>query len=254
MRTEVKRTNIFLWDEGRKMNDSPAFGAFGAAGLNNDSSSNATGFGGFGANVNNNNFGPGGQGGRGNTFGDGGGNGNSKICRYFQQGRCTYGDQCRFEHPGSGAPKTAANPFQTQNGLSHNRNGFGNSKPGGINGNRTDVCKQWLKDSCRFGPERCKFFHPARDQELMLKDLAEIPQWPLTCYGREKQPTVITGDVSPEELRVNCYATALSGGTKEQIVEFETVAVQMQKQKLQAAVEECLRIEKEMKAKYSMAT
>ncbi|KAJ8907975.1 hypothetical protein NDN08_008077 [Rhodosorus marinus] len=127
-------------------------------------------------------------------------------------------------------------------GNDNNRNGFGfgsTSVGNNSGGKQKSVCRHWLKGQCKFGPENCKYEHPAAQEELILEDLMNgIPQWPLSGYGRKNQASVVVGDVSPEELRVSGYAAAFSGATKDAIVESEAQAVQAQKQKFITVVDE----------------
>jgi len=72
-----------------------------------------------------------------NTGGGGGGIGSrTSPCKHFQQGRCTYGDQCGFSHDPDvvGAASPAA-PSQS-----------------------TVVCRHWLQGRCTFG-DACSFKH-----------------------------------------------------------------------------------------------
>ena len=40
----------------------------------------------------------------------------------------------------------------------------------------------------------------------MQQDFAASPEWPFSCYGHSGgEPCIITGDLSPEELRFEAY-------------------------------------------------
>eukprot|EP00189_Rhodosorus_marinus_P011255 CAMPEP_0184740128 /NCGR_PEP_ID=MMETSP0315-20130426/3113_1 /TAXON_ID=101924 /ORGANISM="Rhodosorus marinus, Strain UTEX LB 2760" /LENGTH=254 /DNA_ID=CAMNT_0027209577 /DNA_START=547 /DNA_END=1311 /DNA_ORIENTATION=- len=185
---------------------------------------------------------------------------NSKVCKFWLKGTCNYGANCKFEHPPGASPggQNMSNPQNNAgrgssnntfgagggtgfgNDNSKNGFGFGNNNAGNNSGGKQkSVCRHWLKGQCKFGPENCKYDHPAAQEELILEDLMNgIPQWPLSGYGRKNQASVVIGDISPEELRISGYIAAFSGASKDAIVESEAQAVQAQKQKFMTLVDE----------------
>ncbi|KAH0051329.1 hypothetical protein KCU96_g23404, partial [Aureobasidium melanogenum] len=56
----------------------------------------------------------------GNT--QGGGGGGSRVCSFYQQGRCKFGDNCKFDHPGANKSQDSGNRFQA---LGNQGNNFG---------------------------------------------------------------------------------------------------------------------------------
>jgi nucleoporin NUP42 len=105
------------------------------------------------------------------------------ICKYFLQGSCKFGDQCRFEHiDANGHDRSAgmSDPFAPSpangQGKRHSNRGGGGGGGGGK----------------RPGPTRDK------------------PQWPLTSVGSHPVASgnLVTGDMSQEELRVLAYQQA----------------------------------------------
>lgn len=75
----------------------------------------------------------------------------TSLCRHWMEGRCNYGDQCRFSHDGPGG----SNPLNMMTG------GPGPGvDAGGKGGMRSlSYCKQFLQNgSCVFG-EQCRFSH-----------------------------------------------------------------------------------------------
>jgi len=60
------------------------------------------------------------------------------ICVYYAQGRCTFGDACKYAHVFSGATSNKSEEY----------NGNGSS----------DVCKFYMAGNCKFG-KSCRFSH-----------------------------------------------------------------------------------------------
>jgi nucleoporin NUP42 len=105
------------------------------------------------------------------------------VCKYFQQGSCRFGDQCRFEHidangrnVGSGG---SSDPFAPSPSLKRGSSRGGGGGAGGTSAKRPT---------------------PIRDK----------PQWPLTCVASHPVAAgnAIMGDMSQEELRVLAYQQA----------------------------------------------
>ncbi|OAP58490.1 hypothetical protein AYL99_07580 [Fonsecaea erecta] len=122
------------------------------------------------------------------------------VCKYFLQGNCKFGANCRNEHPGGG--------FANQNrfgALSGNR--FGGSG-GGSNARR---------DAWQF------------NQDEIPNDLAAgkgRPKWILSAYGPGRNSPaslLLENEFSPEEVRVRFYEFASQG--KENEADQEAIAL-----------------------------
>ncbi|PSK53899.1 hypothetical protein B9Z65_7705 [Elsinoe australis] len=123
-------------------------------------------------------------------FGRGGGRGggNGKVCEFFKQGRCRYGNDCKFEHPGA----QSDNRFSA---LSNQGGGRGRANDG------RDA------QSLPYG----------LNKDIIVTDLKnERPIWPLSAYGPGKDaPRQLFGgfpiEQSPEEMRVLYYLAQANG-------------------------------------------
>ncbi|CAE7431123.1 HUA1 [Symbiodinium natans] len=70
----------------------------------------------------------------------------SRVCRHFLAGKCTYGDQCTFLHPGSPVIKEAVTPpWKSPQGLL-------------APGQPRQICRHFLAGRCNYGSS-CSFSH-----------------------------------------------------------------------------------------------
>ena len=128
------------------------------------------------------------------------------ICRYWQQGTCTFGSSCRFEHSGPGGRNTGGNIFS------------GSSGAGGGAGNQQDITNTLVTTV-------------KQDVEASQKG----KQWLFSCYSPAKDCISIPGmdDISPEEMRVESY-TAKTNGTQTQYQQKYQELIQTYNRKRQA--------------------
>ncbi|KAK5113512.1 hypothetical protein LTR62_003381 [Meristemomyces frigidus] len=125
------------------------------------------------------------------------------ICRFWQQGNCKFGDNCKNEHPGA---RSEANRYAPLS------NGYGNNgaRPRGGGGDRY-----------RPGQTADQKLPYNLDKEAITSDLTaggakgERPEWPLSVYapGRDAPRQLLEGAVeqSPEEMRLLCYEAKAKG-------------------------------------------
>ncbi|MDI1485217.1 MAG: hypothetical protein OHK93_000354 [Ramalina farinacea] len=125
------------------------------------------------------------------------------VCRFFQQGNCKFGDQCRFDHPGSRTTNASSrNPFAPLQNPSP-------SRPRSNVGRGRDVSILPYK----------------LDKELIQRDLSqeERPRWILSAYGPgQGAPKQLFGGIreqSFEEMRLKHYTLALQGQQQQAVQE-----------------------------------
>lgn len=108
------------------------------------------------------------------------------VCKYFIQGRCQYGDSCRYSHPGVRGGSGGG--------------GYGDSagRQGGYSsGNdKSKVCHHYLRGTCAFG-DRCKFAHVSQQStgptyaRYGQQHVSQQSTGPIYAqYGRQQQPRV----------------------------------------------------------------
>jgi hypothetical protein len=115
-------------------------------------------------------------------------NGGNKVCKYWLQGSCRFGRDCKFLHPKDN--QLSANTIQQPGGFASSKNTFATLAQQN-NSHKHAASTQPTKEQIRTS---------------IIQDLQTLPIWPFTCYSYDKNtPLLITGDVSPEELRYIAY-------------------------------------------------
>lgn len=127
------------------------------------------------------------------------------LCRFYQAGRCKYGNNCRFEHiDPPGGPR-----------------GGGGGGGGGA-----------------FDRDHDPFNTPTKaGRSTGQRATDDTPEWPLSALAIKDHPeqgNVVEGDVSPEELRLQAYQMAPRGISPE-VSNRENQVVSEHQAKLNAA-------------------
>ncbi|THW91887.1 hypothetical protein D6D15_03575 [Aureobasidium pullulans] len=157
--------------------------------------------------------------------GQGGGGGGARVCSFYQQGRCKFGDNCKFEHPGANKPQDTGNRFQA---LGNNSFGQGNR-----NNQRPPA------------PGRGEQYNSqnsyAVTKEGIEGDLRnERPKWPFSAYGPGRDaPLQLFGgfplEQSPEEMRV-LYYQAIASGNPQPAIQGEQELITQTNQQIERAL------------------
>ncbi|XP_052707007.1 nucleoporin NUP42-like isoform X2 [Crassostrea angulata] len=131
------------------------------------------------------------------------------VCKFFMQGYCRYGDNCKFEHPRGG---NAGYAYAAQRQL------FGGGGGGGGGGSRfsgggggTNPFKWTANDYQK--TQNKPVVQQVSPNDLINTLISEVKEWernkmwPFSCIGFEKDSPCVPDfqDTSPEELRHLAY-------------------------------------------------
>ncbi|KAK4233630.1 hypothetical protein C8A03DRAFT_38652 [Achaetomium macrosporum] len=134
------------------------------------------------------------------------------VCRFFQQGYCRYGNNCKFEHPQGGQ---------------QNYNRFG-----ALGGQTNQGTGARAADTPPY---------PGLTVDAIQRDLSnELPQWILSCYGPGRDaPEQLWGgyprEQSPEEIRMHFMMGQMAGNPQGALNDIEAL-YQNARQQIQHAL------------------
>lgn len=130
---------------------------------------------------------------------------NKPVCKFWKQGNCRFGKDCKFRHEDDSGGNNNNNHGNNFNNNNNAGNTFRNNNNKQLNKHNPFIL----------------------DKDAIRADLTqgeERPQWPLSAYGpgREAPLQLIEGplEISPEEMRVQCYL-AREEGKFDQYLEYQ---------------------------------
>ncbi|KAK4150493.1 hypothetical protein C8A00DRAFT_36896 [Chaetomidium leptoderma] len=130
------------------------------------------------------------------------------VCRFFQQGNCRYGNNCKFEHPPKGGQQQNYNRYAAFSGQGQSNQGMAPDAPP----------------------------YPGLTEEIIHRDLAlELPQWILSCYGPGRDaPEQLWGgyprEQSTEEIRLHFMLGAMAGNPQGALADIQALHQNAQQQ------------------------
>ncbi|KAJ9624047.1 hypothetical protein H2203_005495 [Taxawa tesnikishii (nom. ined.)] len=140
-------------------------------------------------------------------------NNNNRVCSFYQQGKCKFGNNCKFDHPGAGRSQDS--------GGSGNRFGALQGQAGNVYGNRNNNSPRPGGDRYRPGSNETLPYQLSKDA-IQIDLEKERPQWPLSSYGpgRGAPRQLIEGfpiEQSFEEMRVLHYLAVAQGNVQKAV-------------------------------------
>ncbi|KAJ5766962.1 uncharacterized protein N7511_004578 [Penicillium nucicola] len=135
------------------------------------------------------------------------------VCTFFQQGRCRFGDKCKFEHPGRSTAGPSGNRFGALSGF------------GGTSSPNQSQSTKYADD---FGVN-------SSDIKLDLTAGKNRPLWIFSAYSPQQHvPRQLFGgpgrEQSPEELRARHYELAAAGSIDQAVQESQALWTESMKQ------------------------
>ncbi|KAJ5469630.1 hypothetical protein N7539_009248 [Penicillium diatomitis] len=126
------------------------------------------------------------------------------VCTFFQQGRCKFGDRCKYEHPGRGTTGASGNRFGALSG-------------GGLGGQQRGSAQ-----------EATDYGVTANDIKLDLSVGKGRPEWVFSSYAPSRNaPRQLFGgpqrEQSMEEMRLRHYELAAAGNLNQAVQEAQTL-------------------------------
>ncbi|KAJ2828091.1 Nucleoporin-like protein 2 [Coemansia erecta] len=134
------------------------------------------------------------------------------VCQYFLQGRCSFGDRCRNEHPQNRPSGFGQSSTQSFGGGSQSTNRFGAfAGPSSTGGAFKQTTAFSAHATGTQGPG-AKAQQPLTG-ELLRKSIEARPLWRFSVYGPVNgKPSLISGtDISPEEMQLEFKMAEAAG-------------------------------------------
>ncbi|KAL1303227.1 hypothetical protein AAFC00_006643 [Neodothiora populina] len=154
---------------------------------------------------------------------------NSNVCRFYQQGRCKFGNACKYEHPGANQPQGDQNSFAAlSNNNARNNNNNNNNRPSGLA--RGD---HYRPGSNQQGQQPLPYLMTKEGIETDLRN--DRPEWPLSAYGPGRDaPRQLFGGLpleqSFEEMRLMFYLAQAQGSVQAYIQKEEELLARSNQQ------------------------
>ncbi|KAJ2138428.1 hypothetical protein IW136_003135 [Coemansia sp. RSA 678] len=131
------------------------------------------------------------------------------VCQYFLQGRCSFGDRCRNEHPQKQQSGFGQSSSQSFGGKNTNRFG-GFSGAGNTGGFKQTTAFGSLGSSTQ---KKTAKEQQQLTGELLKTGIEDRPLWKFSVFGPiNNKANLLSGtDISPEEMQLEFKAAEASG-------------------------------------------
>ncbi|KAJ1723853.1 Nucleoporin-like protein 2, partial [Coemansia erecta] len=130
------------------------------------------------------------------------------VCQYFLQGKCSFGNRCRNEHPQSRPSAFGQSASQNiiQGGSTPTSNRFSTFSSPGF-GNQTSSFSSFASKGAPAAKESSGL-----SADALSRGISDRPMWKLSCFGpMYNKPNIMNGtDISPEEMRMDYMQAASS--------------------------------------------